>query len=430
MLSFRLTRLRQIIRSFAVERKGNVMIIFALALVPLLALMGGLIDYTMAQSAKVRFDAAADAAALAAVSQNAMVKTVAEAQRDAEIFFDENISQSHAHIAERTVTVRNTGLSRSATVTYTAASPASFMGLFGIETVQIGGQARASGVRAPYIDFYLLLDNSPSMGLAATRDEIIRMENATRSIRACAFACHNLSDSNNFYKKAKEIGVQLRIDMVREASQKLMDQASITQTLQNQYRMAAYTFGKSCDGKRLTEIQALTANLSAAKTAAGAIDLMTIPRDQFDNDRCTDFDTTLTSLERLIPTPGDGMSAAAPQKVVFFVSDGVGDFDKSGKCSEPEVPGKQRCQEPIDTKYCNTIKDRGIKIAVLYTTYEPVPSDSWYKDWIRPFASKIPTRMESCASPGLYFEVNPSQGIAEAMLALFQRVVAKSYLSM
>jgi hypothetical protein len=31
--------------------------------------------------------------------------------------------------------------------------------------------------------------------------------------------------------------------------------------------------------------------------------------------------------------------------------------------------------------------------------------------------------MQACASPGLYFEVSPSQGIAEAMQMLFQKAV-------
>ena len=37
--------------------------------------------------------------------------------------------------------------------------------------------------------------------------------------------------------------------------------------------------------------------------------------------------------------------------------------------------------------------------------------------------------MESCASPGLYFEVSPTQGISEAMNALFQKAVADARIS-
>jgi hypothetical protein len=72
------------------------------------------------------------------------------------------------------------------------------------------------------------------------------------------------------------------------------------------------------------------------------------------------------------------------------------------------------------------MKDRGIKIAVLYTTYLPLPTNDWYNDWISPFSSQIAANMRSCASPDLYFEVSPTQGIPEAMTALFQKVVQKS----
>ncbi|MGH6767074.1 MAG: pilus assembly protein, partial [Bradyrhizobium sp.] len=36
----------------------------------------------------------------------------------------------------------------------------------------------------------------------------------------------------------------------------------------------------------------------------------------------------------------------------------------------------------------------------------------------------IAQNMESCASPGRYFEVSPTRGITEAMSALFPRAVA------
>ncbi|WP_204325651.1 hypothetical protein, partial [Stenotrophomonas maltophilia] len=66
---------------------------------------------------------------------------------------------------------------------------------------------------------------------------------------------------------------------------------------------------------------------------------------------------------------------------------------------------------------CTAIKNRGIRIAVLYTTYLPLTTNSWYNTWIKPFQSEIPARMQDCASPGLYFEVSPTQGIADAMAA-------------
>ncbi|MDP3896356.1 MAG: hypothetical protein Q8Q62_06740, partial [Mesorhizobium sp.] len=75
------------------------------------------------------------------------------------------------------------------------------------------------------------------------------------------------------------------------------------------------------------------------------------------------------------------------------------------------------------------LKARGIKIAVLYTTYLPLPTNGWYNTWIAPFASKINTKMSQCATPGLFFEVSPTEGIADAMKALFLKVVANPRLT-
>jgi hypothetical protein len=98
-----------------------------------------------------------------------------------------------------------------------------------------------------------------------------------------------------------------------------------------------------------------------------------------------------------------------------------------------------RCQSPIDPSLCTTIKNRGIKIAVLYTTYLALPTNAWYTSWINPFNqgpyspssvnSEIAQKMQSCASPGLYFEVTPTQGISQAMNALFQKAVADARIS-
>jgi hypothetical protein len=37
--------------------------------------------------------------------------------------------------------------------------------------------------------------------------------------------------------------------------------------------------------------------------------------------------------------------------------------------------------------------------------------------------SQIAANMQSCASPGYYFEVSPTDGISQAMNALFQKAV-------
>ena len=128
-------------------------------------------------------------------------------------------------------------------------------------------------------------------------------------------------------------------------------------------------------------------------------------------------------LKHVNPTEADRRIQGKLAKVLprFFVSDGLGDSSKQYTCTQPTTG--DRCQEPIDTSFCQPLKNRGIKIAVLYTTYLPLPQNAWYNQWIAPFQNKIGTKMQACASPGYYFEVSPTQGISAAMNALFLRIL-------
>ncbi len=78
---------------------------------------------------------------------------------------------------------------------------------------------------------------------------------------------------------------------------------------------------------------------------------------------------------------------------------------------------------------CQALKARGVRVAVLHTSYLPLPTNSWYRTWIQPFERQVGPQLRDCASPGLYFEVTPSQGIPEAMTALFQRAVNQARLT-
>jgi Flp pilus assembly protein TadG len=422
----RMRRISNRIRSFVADRRGNVAITFGIAAVPLVLATGAAVDYSVANSAKAKLDAFADAAALSAVNKPAMALTAEVAKKNAENMFKAQAA-SIKGITLGDVSVKITeGVGRSSLVTYAATSATTLAGIMGVKTMAIGGNATAHSALPTYIDFYLLLDNTPSMGVAATPGDVDIMVKKTPD--QCAFACHDLSDSNNYYQLAKKNNVTMRIDVLRQATQKLMDTATATRANTDQFRMAIYTFGTSCTQLGADEIFKLSTNLANAKTEAGKIDLMTIPNQGYNNDQCTDFDEALTVINDKITKPGDGSKSSGPQKILFFVSDGVADANNPGSCSK-KLTGGTRCQEPIDISFCKTIKDRGIKIAGLYTTYLPLPTNSWYNTWIKPFTSEIGPNMEKCASPGLYFEVSPTQGISDAMTKLFQKVVQQARLT-
>ncbi|MDQ2083973.1 pilus assembly protein TadG-related protein [Xanthobacteraceae bacterium Astr-EGSB] len=425
-------------KRFLGDERGNIVILFSLALIPLLLLAGGAVDYSRASSAKAKFNAAADAAALSAVNLSMTGKSAGSAEATAIDVFNSNAARiSDAKVVSVDAKVVDNNNSRSAVVNYTASVDAAFLGLLGKRTIAVSSSATAVSGQPTFIDFYLLLDNTPSMGVGATMADINKLVANTPD--KCAFACHDLSTTpNDYYGLAKKLDVQMRIDVVRQATQRLMDTAAASLQATEQYGMAIYTFGAAATKPGLTTIQSLTTNLSNARTEADKIDLMTIPYQNYAADTLTDFGDVFTDLNAVIGTPGNGTSAGSRQKYVFFVSDGVADRAVgSPACSRPTTNGSDpktgktyvRCQEPLGLAVCDAMKKREIKIAVLYTTYLPLPSNSWYTDWIAPFSSKIATRMESCASPGLYFEVSPTDGISEAMTALFHKVIQQARLT-
>jgi len=434
--------LRRFINLFAGFRRqsgGNVALMFGMLAIPVIMAVGAAVDYSFANRTKAVLDGIADATSLSAVDQSALAISAGTEQKDAVKFFKAqaaSLKRGTLDTVKVKVTDRSSG--RTAVVNYTATVPTAFMGIIGYNTINISGSSTAASAIPTYIDFYLLLDNTPSMGVGATPTDVATMVNNTPD--QCAFACHEMDISpNDYYGLAKKLGVTTRIDVVRSATQQLMDTANATQTVPNQFRAAIYTFGSSAASAGLTKIFSLSSSLSSAKTAAANIDLMTVPYQNYASDTDTDFDTVLPAIDSLIATPGDGSSSVAPQKILFYVSDGVADANTS-VCSQPTSAGQDpqtgqtytRCQEPLNVAACTAMKARGIKIAVLYTTYLALPTNGWYMSWIDPFNkgpygpsinSQIAKNMEDCASPGFYFEVSPTDGISQAMTALFQKVV-------
>ena len=435
--------LRRLLR----DQRGGVAPMFALAAIPLVGAMGAAIDYSRAASVRTQLLAASDAASVGSVRKNSAALSaasnmlldgpIASGATEATNIFNAQLPAKKTYtLSNITAAVTKAGTTVTSKVDFAAEVPTSFMGLFGITSVTVKGSSTAANSQPLFVDFHVLLDNTPSMGVGATTADINKMVNNTPD--KCAFACHDLSDSNNYYNLAKSLGVTTRIDVLRTATQQLMDTAKATATYSNQFRMAIYTFGASAKKPGLTTIQSPTTNLSTAKSSAAAIDLMTVPYQNYAGDTNTNFGDVLDDMNTTITVPGNGATSLTPLKYLFFVSDGVNDrINGSPGCSEPVTSSSDpqtgktyaRCQEPLNVSLCTTIKNRGIKIAVLYTTYLPLPTNAWYNSWIAPFSSKIATNMQACASPGLYFEVSPSQGISDAMNALFQKAVAQARLT-
>lgn len=239
---------------FRNENKGGVVILFVFALIPILVMSGVVIDFGRVTQIRTALNAAADSAALAAVSRSQLGDSIGNTKRFAEALFDTNARAADVAGISREIAISESGATRSATARYSVAVPTIFAPFIGMETITVSGTASASGARQPYIDFYLLLDNSPSMGLAATYKDMEKMRQATPEL-PCAFACHEIKlKPNDAYALARKLQVTLRIDLLRDAAQRLTEKASASAQFARQYRMGVYTLGSNCDGARLTTI--------------------------------------------------------------------------------------------------------------------------------------------------------------------------------
>ncbi len=435
------------------DKQANVAMTFALAMIPLVYAVGVGVDYTSAAYREDQLNSYADAAALAAVTPSMMQQNDAASVAAATNTFNAQ-AQSATGVSYSTstgvsVNVADTITTRTVTVSWNAQSQNAFPGILGSSTIALNGSSQAIGALAPNINFYLLLDSSPSMAIAATQADIDTMVANTKSQGGCAFGCHesypaadNLGNpgGEDNYTLSRNLGVTLRIDNVRTAAQDLMTTAQQTETSDHaNYQMAIYTFDVG-----VTTIQSMTSNLSQAASAAGNIaqlevyDNNCLTKTNCNSDEDTNYDLAMSTLNNIMPNPGNGTNSQGdtPQEVLFIVTDGVEDEYQSPTLNPTSyTQGRQQYLMNSNTDWCTKIKNRGIRIAILYTEYLPLPTNGWYMNFdnsgagISSFQSKIGQQLQNCASPGLYYEVLTGGDIATALNDLFQIAVQTSHLS-
>jgi Flp pilus assembly protein TadG len=190
------------------DKSGNVAMIFALICIPVVSVVGCAVDYSMATRMKAKMQSAADAASVAAVSLKSPGYTqaaamtgngaVSAAVTDADLVFDGNMSPipttSYSNLT-RTSLVTKTGVQLTSTVQFSAQVPVTFMKVLGYQNLTISGTSSSSASLPPYLDFYLALDVSGSMGLPSTAAEAGRLQplnpdNFVQYPSGCTLACH------------------------------------------------------------------------------------------------------------------------------------------------------------------------------------------------------------------------------------------------
>jgi Flp pilus assembly protein TadG len=200
---------------FGGNKGANVAIIFGLSVIPVLTAVGVAIDYSTATRIRAKLQSAADAASIASISQNsagyiAAALMTSDGSVPAGVAEANNIFKGNAATIigfptlnpVPTSTMTKTGTTLTSTVTFTAQVPVTFMrvvamlsGGGGWQNMAISGTSRSSSSLPPYLDFYLTLDVSGSMGLPvspaeAARMQLVNPDNFVQYPTGCTLACH------------------------------------------------------------------------------------------------------------------------------------------------------------------------------------------------------------------------------------------------
>ena len=450
-----ISRITGLFRRLRRDRRGNVLMIFGFTLLPLTFATGMGIDYARAMRLQTKLDAAADAAALGSVSKVAMsggyVTTAMVQVYATQLFMAQTqglvgaggLVINYADTTQLKVTVAdstsNTTTKRTATVTYRAQSSNAFASILGMPTLTIKGTSQSTASTAPNIDFYVMMDTSPSMLLPATSAGLSQM--IALSGNNCAFACHITGSTTDTYSKARNNNIVLRTDLVSKAIGDLTTTATKMASINGAaYRMGLMDFDYSHRqiwptvtpnywvDNDLNRVKSHVADAVVPSYCSNGDRECSVSPSLGDNDTATSFTNALNGANAKILDPGDGSNQPGqkPQAILFIITDGMRD-EAIGDNVNNRIIG------PIPTALCDTIKNRNIRIAILNTQYLPESaSDSWSVTNVKtPFLSptdKITPALTACASPGLFYQVTTDDDVSAALAQLFQQAVASAHI--
>jgi Flp pilus assembly protein TadG len=410
---------------------GNVAIIFAVALVPMVLVTLGVVQYTLAISAKTKLSAVADAAALQAVSNPAVLAYVNSSttgttnatnmfNAQAALVKGATISALNVSVVPTAATTSAAG-SLTATVSYTATLTSVAPGILRSYFTTVSDTSTATSSIPAYANFYLLLDDSPSMGIGSNAANISTMQAENNG---CAFACHSPdATAANFpgYSVPNVPDSMLRIGALQSATSQLVSTAVSSQVIPNQYQIGVYTFANT-----VSTVGALTTNLTQVQTDINNIALPT-------SDLGTQIGDAVDWLNQNVVTANSGTGTkASPYEYVFLVTDGVEDHyynytpGSYDKLASPQGTWNGTAYASVmESSACTNLKNQGVTIAVLYTNYDPV-SGTQYTDMVQPFASKIASALQACASPNFFFQADSASDISTAMQQMFALALQQS----
>ena len=441
------------------DRRANVSITYAFALVPLLGVLGLGSDWYRQQSYNKRLQNAADAAAIAAITtakayivansqnSNASTQAIINGKAQALKVFATNAGSS-ANTEPVTPTISfpaPTNSTYTATISYSTNMPTFFGRLpgFNTPTFPLAGSSTSSMTIGLYLDFYVAVDVSGSMGIPTTTDGQTQLagvnpDNKSQYPTGCVFACHYSSYQG--YQKARDNNIALRIDTVGQALSSMITtagQQASNNGIANEYRIGLYPFIVHA-----VDAAPLSADFTQAQKVANALGSTYLDQGWNNSSQPTSssgtqigsggthWENLQNDISSFVKGYGNGLSASQPKPFFFIVTDGVDNnqtYPFNG--SQPQVPS---------TSVCDYAKKYTFTVAVLYIPYVPIsnPNSSFAGDeddktnaLIPPQSNQVPAALQSCASPGFFFTASTPADIQNAMQTMFFQAVQSARLT-
>ncbi len=464
-----LDRLRAKLRAFRGETGGNVLIITAFALTSLIGCIGLAIDYSSALNAKDSLNNSLDAAVIAAITTATSEIQQGIDQKTATTDGETKGNQAFAANAgvygslpklTSSIVVQVNGLTITGTGSYSANVPLNFGPIFRISQWSISASATSILKMPQYMNFYVMVDVSASMGAAATTTDEANLAKVNPDQKAeyptgCTLACHF-----NTYKACDgkycqgfidtrpngDVNaictvsggsncIMLRLDAIGLAMTNLLSTAQSTANangISSEFQIGIYPFIVHMNAN----YQPLSTSLTTAVTqAAQQIPSLLDTGNSTGVQRWdgtdmgsggTSLNNALNEMTQTLPAaPGDGVSSTSPAPFVILITDGAEDnqimYNSRGAWS-----GSNHATV-LTQSNCTALK-KSATLAILYVPYtkitNPNPSFAGNEDgYANANIPNIPPSLQSCASPGFYYTADSPTDISNALQQIFQNAL-------
>nr|WP_255475958.1 TadE/TadG family type IV pilus assembly protein [Antarcticirhabdus aurantiaca] len=401
---------------------GNFGIMAGLVGIMLAAALGGAVDLSRQYRGTSALQAAVDAIALSAAKQ--LEKDIDAAPDEAALAIGR--ASLPPELKSIPIVIQVDKEQRTVKVAAEGSIKPSFLPLVRIDSMNVAAMATSSIQRKQYTDFYVLVDASESMNIAASDDDRKKLEaftakwmrengkmkdwRGTRIERPCAFACHivepewadkSVYDMNQeALQKQPSEGARLRIDVVRDAvktmtRQILGENAKPNSMWKTRISTAFFSDDFAWGIQRPTDLGGdVIASLEEKARPVAS--------------KHTNFANAFNRFNAGLGDQGTGERSSDPEKIAILITDGVRDTDPwFGSFG----------LGPLDPKLCKVIKDKGMKLVVLEVKYVAnYDKDGFFKSRVSGYYDGISEGLRDCASSGLHFVASDADNAAAKLL--------------